>query len=262
MSVIPNLDTMLKQNFSIGNSTKIISSVSDKYVAIDTLEVIELLNEQGFVPYKWTKSDKIFSKHSIDFKKNDNTFFEVTKGDIIKPTVHLSNSNDKSMAFSLNIGFNRLVCSNGLKTFDAINEVKSKHIGEKAEDIVLSFFNNFHTIVNSRLELIGTMDEIILTEEQKSELILKGLEYRYSNNPTRFQEIIKSKDLKKIITSIGTSNNSFDRGNTLWKVFNTTQENLTHGNYSFNNKKARKISSQFQDLRFNTKLWNSAVELI
>lgn len=90
------------------------SSRSDRYSYIPTLDLIDGMRSEGFLPVKVTQAGtrdqdkKGFGKHLIRFRRHDQLDASEAR------EVVLLNSHDGSSGFRLMAGVYRLVCSNGL----------------------------------------------------------------------------------------------------------------------------------------------------
>jgi hypothetical protein len=93
------------------------NNTSEKYKVISTIQVIQVLETQGFVPVKaiQTKShnseDRLFTKHMLRFRHID---VRPTVGGLF-PELVLINSHDGLSSYKLSAGLYRLICSNGLE---------------------------------------------------------------------------------------------------------------------------------------------------
>lgn len=76
--------------------------------------------------------------------------------------------------------------------------------------------------------------------------------------------------LDEIVQQVSIPQRRFDKSNTLWKVFNTIQENIEHGNYKAPSntkkglimRKVKPITSMGKKEIFNQKLWEQARNLV
>jgi len=257
MSAIPNqsvIEKIISENASIKHNGTAFKA-SEKYQVIDTVSVLKRLMNENFEPVEWTKTINPYNKHKVILKHT--SFKEVNKEDLLQPMVHLTNSNNKTKSFSLNIGFLRLACSNGLTTFDSLSHLKRKHIGKHTTQIVEDFLNGFHSYVDDKMDIIRTMDEIHLQSQQINEFAMEALRLKFGNlNP------IIEKEGQEIAQKIVERNRIYDREDTLWKVYNTVQENIFNGNFSVNGRKNRGIRSEWVQESMNNRLWNLATEFL
>jgi hypothetical protein len=250
MSAIPQQDVIqqiLKDNASIRHNSEILNA-SKKYQIIDTVDVLNRLINENFEPIKWTKTNKKFNSHQIVLKHK--SLKKVNNNDELNPTVYLTNSNNKVKSFSLNLGFYRLACSNGLTVFDSLSHLNRKHIGENTLQIVDDFLNNFNTSIDEKIEIIRKFDSIQMSEDDMISFAMEALFYKFGKNN---KKVIQ--DANSIVKQILVRNRTLDRENTLWRVYNTVQENLFNGNFNVNGRKNRGISSSWTQEYVNKKLW-------
>src|SRR5690606_2028893 len=106
-------------------------SVSDKYMFIDTKQVVQDMMDLGFEvadvrrPAFRTKA-AAFGVHEVDFRRPE----DIGRKDGEAPRLIFINSYDGSRKAQLMIGVFRFVCSNGLVVGDVFQQQKFLHLGE------------------------------------------------------------------------------------------------------------------------------------
>ena len=186
------------------------------------------------------------------------------EGDDMTATIILLNSHDGTSTFQFRIGFYRAVCSNGLvvaeKEFEAI---RIRHIGytfDRLKEMTLKIVE----AVKEKVEVINTMIERELTEEEQYDLALKAMLIRAGVNPEAEDKPAYSKDTLKEMLS---PRREMDKAQNLWTVFNRVQEAIIKGGFraQVEGKKVRTvkpIKSFEKDIIVNQKLFQLALEYV
>lgn len=104
---------------------------TDRYTAIDNIEVLYAMLENGVAPGQEVQFTLDESLMLVKVPHYD-AMFSVAPRDRIVPGVSLGNSEVGTLAFCLEAYFYRLVCSNGLIAKTATGMSRFKHISRKA----------------------------------------------------------------------------------------------------------------------------------
>ena len=136
-------------------------SRSDRYTYIPTVEVIEGLRENGFVPvFAKQGGSRIagkadFTKHLIRFHYQGATQ-PVRRVGAVYPEVVLVNSHDGTSAYQLMAGLFRLICLNGMMVEDReLSTVKVPHKG----DVIGQVIEGSYTVLEESKRALGAADE-------------------------------------------------------------------------------------------------------
>ena len=149
-------------------TTEGAAHTSEKYKHISTIEVVNGLMKEGFMPVKATQSrtriadKKAYTKHMLRFRHVDS---KPTVGGLF-PEIVLVNSHDGLSSYKLMAGIFRLVCSNGLVAGNTFRQVRVKHQG----DVIGNVIEGTYEIVseaNRALEHTDKMGAVILSPEEK-----------------------------------------------------------------------------------------------
>lgn len=252
--------------------------VSEKYAFVPTIEVVEVLREEGFFPVRAQQSSARiegkgeFTKHLIRFQRVQ----DMVDRQVANPGHHffrkhgqqepevaevvLVNSHDRSSGFQLEAGLFRLVCSNGLtvKSGD-LGSISVRHSGDVAGLVI----DGCCKIVESMpkvLEHVDTMKRIRLDVHEREIFAASALQLRYPDDAEgNATAPIKAADLLR-------TKRAEDNGTDLWTTFNKVQENFMvggiHGKGTTGKRMStRAIKSVNEDLRLNKALWTLAEEM-
>ena len=96
-------------------------------------------------------------------------------GDDAWPRIILTNSHDGMQAFKFSVGIFRMVCSNGLVVADEkFSDFKIKHKGYTFAEL-RNVVNQAVTDLPSRVEVLNSMRNKILTNDEKNKLALDSM---------------------------------------------------------------------------------------
>ena len=229
------------------------SNTSTKYSHIPTYKIIEDMELLGWkvVDAKEVKARKQvgFQKHLVVFRNSD-IAIAADDGDDVFPQILLTNSHDGKNAFLFQVGLFRLICENGLviSTQD-FDKMKIRHMGYSFEELQALI----QTVIQKlplTIESMNKLKQIELNQEEMVDFAKKILEVRFGEDIENI-----TIDYEDFLSPIREE----DKGQDLWKVFNSAQEKIISGDfyYKFGAKlrKSRKIKNFKQNIETNRKMW-------
>jgi hypothetical protein len=232
-------------------------SRSSRYVYIPTIQVLEGLRKEGFLPFFAAqatsripgKSD--FTKHMIRLRHVNDIENSEGANEII-----LVNSHDGTSSYQLLAGFFRSVCQNGCVAGDMIEDFRVKHSGNIRDDVIEAAYrivDEFELVDESR----ETMQAIELTKPEQRLLASAALDLRFERDEQGRSTAPVSADRALW------ANRREDQGDSLWLTFNRLQENLIKGgmrgrNRSGNRTTTREVQSVDSLIGINRALWTLA----
>lgn len=108
--------------------------MSDRYKFIPTIEVVDMLRNQGFHPVRAqqstsrTEGKAEFTRHLVRFRHNDYLVPAVVGSEF--PELVMTNSHDGTACYQFEAGLYRLVCSNGMVVSSGqFDRVSVRHLG-------------------------------------------------------------------------------------------------------------------------------------
>lgn len=201
------------------------ASRSDRYSFIPTINVVEGLRNEGFMPVKvqvarvGDTDRKGFEKHMIRFRQHDSI---VKVGDVL-PEVVLVNSHDGSTSYKLSAGLFRLVCSNGLVVpSGAMEEVKVRHTGTNIVHDVIEGSFKVLSQSNEARETAGRWSQLQLTSDEQTALAIGAHHARFADAEGEIKTPIQPAQFLR-------ARREDDRRADLWTTFNRIQENAIKG---------------------------------
>lgn len=233
-------------------------SRSDRYRYIPTVDVLEALRSEGFMPFmacqtRVRNTDKReHTKHMIRLR-HANTIVAKEANEII-----LLNSHDGTSSYQMMGGCFRFVCANGLVLGEAAMDQKVRHSGR--QDVIGDVIEGAYEVLN-QFELIEdqreTMKGIQLGGDLQHAFAEAALAYRYDPAdgpaPVTASQLLAPRRRE-------------DATNDLWSTFNRVQENTIKGGLRGRNKQGRRTSTRAvsgidQDVKLNRALWVLAQHL-
>lgn len=249
------------------------SGVSERYNFIPTIEVVERLRKEGFVPTHVNQSrvriaeKRGFTKHMIRFSRSEDVkLFGVVDGNAHhfykeKPEVAqvtLVNAHDRSSSYQLDGALWRLVCSNGLMVSSGSigSGIHVRHSGNVVEEVIEGSFKIIEEMP-AVFELVGEMKSIPLTREQQMAFAKAAVALRWDT---------EKQEAPILPERLLTPRRYEDQGNDLWLTFNRVQENLLKGGIHGRSANRRRMTTRGvkgvnEDIRLNRALWTLAEEL-
>lgn len=248
-----NLET-LKETVPAVFATQPSPKMSDKYVFVPTVDIMENFQREGWELSKAIQSGRgMYGVHELRFRNG-----QLPKvGDTLVEAI-IRNSHNGLATFSVSAGLHRLVCSNGLTVPTSLAEsfnVRHKSFDlDEVKRITEGFAAKLPMIQNS----VTKMMERELNEDEKVTFVQKAVEVRWKKGM-----VPSSITPDKLLIP----NRDGDEGSSLWKVFNIVQEKFVRGGveYSSNNGRKTKLRG-LQNImavnEVNTKLWQVAETMI
>jgi hypothetical protein len=230
--------------------------MSGSYTFIPTIQIVEKMRAEGFVPVAATQSrTRIEGKQ--DFTKHLIRFRDMRQGDApalrtlgqIYPELILTNSHDGGSAYKLDAGLFRLVCQNGLMVCDAnVSQMSVRHSGSADGIIEASYeiVEEFPKVLDS-VEQFGAL-RLSAPQQEAFATATLSLRYDEDESPVSAQQVIRPR-------------RTADTDPTLWNTYNVVQENLVNGGirtYSAETRrrsKTRAVNGISESSRLNKALW-------
>ncbi len=219
-----NLETLKHYAPSIF-TTESAEGTSNKYKFISTIEVVNGLIGEGFMPVSAMQSctrlahKRLYTKHMLRFRHVDSV---PTVGGGLFPEIVLINSHDGLSSYKLMAGLYRMVCSNGLVVGDTFKEVRVRHQG----DVVGNVIEGTYEVVkeaNRALSHADTMSGIQLTNAEKSIFADAVHQIRFDGDDSITSGVIKPEQFLRPRRYAEAGKND------LFSVMNIVQENVIRG---------------------------------
>ena len=228
-------------------------TMSGRYVHVNSREVVELMEQEGFyVAAAKTNAprsrDPMFARHSIEFRRREAPVVEGAT-----PRIIFVNSHDGTTAATAMSGMYRFVCSNGLVIGQTLEQIKQRHAGDAAYELIARM-RSLAKNSEQTFTKIEQWSRKQLTTPQRHEFARFAAQLRWGDaamfEPEEMLKLRRAED---------------DRGD-LWSTFNRLQENTVRGGLIGLSRSGRQATSRpltdiQRDLSYNAQLWQLAEEL-
>jgi hypothetical protein len=250
MITLDQLKSQTPSVFATSPSTK----MSDKYVFVPTMDILENFEREGWELASAKQVGRgIHSVHELRLRNG-----ELPKvGDTLVEAI-IRNSHNGMASFRVSAGLHRLVCSNGLTVPTALAESfnirHSRFDLDEVKRLTESFAGKLPKIEGS----VKRMMEREMTIDEKIEFVRKSVGIRFGQD----------KVLNELqIVGLLTPNRDEDQGNDLWTTFNVVQEKYIRGGIETTSQRGRRtklrgLENIMAVNQVNTKLWTLAEEML
>lgn len=244
----------LKLNVPSIFATSASPKMSDKYVFVPTIDILENFEREGWEIASAKQTGLgLHGVHEIRLRNG-----ELPKvGDTLVEAI-IRNSHNGMTTLGVSAGLHRLVCSNGLTVptalADSFNVRHQRFDLDDVKRLTESFAGKLPKIERSVIRMM----EHEMTIDEKIDFVRKSAEIRFS----------KEKVLNDLeIVGLLTPNRVEDEGDNMWKVFNVVQEKFVRGGMNYLSPKGQRTKLKgLQNIiavnRVNTKLWELAESII
>ena len=250
MITLDQLKSQTPSVFATSPSTK----MSDKYVFVPTMDILENFEREGWELASAKQVGRgIHSVHELRLRNG-----ELPKvGDTLVEAI-IRNSHNGMASFQVSAGLHRLVCSNGLTVPTALAESfnirHSRFDLDEVKRLTESFAEKLPKIEGS----VKRMMEREMTIDEKIEFVRKSVGIRFGQD----------KVLNELqIVGLLTPNRDEDQGDDLWTTFNVVQEKYIRGGIETTSQRGRRtklrgLENIMAVNQVNTKLWTLAEEML
>ena len=250
MITLDQLKSQTPSVFATSPSTK----MSDKYVFVPTMDILENFEREGWELASAKQVGRgIHGVHELRLRNG-----ELPKvGDTLVEAI-IRNSHNGMASFRVSAGLHRLVCSNGLTVPTALAESfnirHSRFDLDEVKRLTESFAGKLPKIEGS----VKRMMEREMTIDEKIEFVRKSVGIRFGQD----------KVLNELqIVGLLTPNRDEDQGDDLWTTFNVVQEKYIRGGIETTSQRGRRTKLRgLQNImavnQVNTKLWTLAEEML
>ncbi|MFG8723600.1 DUF932 domain-containing protein [Pseudomonas aeruginosa] len=225
-------------------------SRSARYAYIPTAAVLTELRKEGFQPFMVAQTrvrdegKREHTKHMLRLR-HASQINGAEANEII-----LLNSHDGTSSYQMLAGMFRFVCQNGLVCGDTVADVRIRHNGDVAGQVIEGAFevlDGFEHVHEQR----EAMRAITLDHGEAEVFARAALSLKY-DDPDKPAPITESQILMPRRIE--------DRRSDLWSVFNRAQENLIKGGLrgraaNGRRQSTREVQGIDQNIRLNRSLW-------
>jgi len=229
-------------------ATKPSPKMSDKYVFVPTMDILDNFQKQGWELSSVKQTG--LGVHGVHELRLRNGGLPKV-GDCLVEAI-IRNSHNGMATFSVSAGLHRLVCSNGLTVPTSLSEsfnLRHQRFDlDEVKQLTESFAERLPIIQSS----VDRMMTKVLTTPEKIQFVKQAINTRWKTGT-----VPATLDVMAIMYP----KREEDKKNDLWTVFNVVQENFIRGGLEYTSSRGRKTSSKglksiMAVNQVNTKLWD------
>ena len=238
--------------------------VSERYEFLSTVAILDGVKEAGWLPV-FAKSQRIrgaqqgFEKHIIHFQAEG---IKEVRG--VRPELVLTNSHDRTAAFSFAGGLYRLVCANGLIACDnSFGAIAGRHLQGNQNLSIENVIELAFSAKDKMWGLVEKMDgwlEVPMRDAQQEEFATKAAEMRWGEIPLVAPKALLDPPLWIDRKPDGSAHpDTHWPKNDLWTTLNVVQQNIMQGGIRTRRGMTTWPMGSIQDnLKVNKGLWQLA----
>jgi hypothetical protein len=244
--------------------------MSDKYALVPTIDVINGLRNEGFMPVQAAQSrvrnadKREYTKHLVRLRHVDTLASQQPEvGEIV-----LTNAHDGTAAFQLFLGIYRLVCTNGLMLGQTFESYHVRHFGPRVTDEVIDATYHVADQLPRVMDRIGEMKALPMPETAALALAMVARDLRWKPD----EEIIEGEVVEHPTAPIEPAQllqarRSIDANdNSVWGVYNRVQESIMKGGLPGTGSGQRRMSTRAvnsvnAEITLNRRIWDVASQL-
>lgn len=232
------------------------SKMSERYVHVNTQDVINLLAEDGFAVAKVEVAktrgrDPLFTRHSVDLRMPGMNPIADKRGGYV-PRMIFENSHDGTSAAKIMMGVYAFICSNGLVIGSTYAQERVRHQGESAQ----TFVDRIRALAKNTTPLFNQI------EQWSNKQLSNGQAREFA----RLASVLRWEDPHRYdATEVLNVRRAEDDAGDLWTVFNRVQENTVRGGLTGVSRSGRAATSRpLSEIAatndYNARLWKLAEE--
>lgn len=233
---------------------------SKRYRMFPTMQVVELLAQEGFVPVEARQdkargewSDPLHARHLVRFRLPGVSDRKTSAVGELSADIILINGSDGKTSFSMDMGVFRKVCSNGMVARVSGNKINQPHEHVTAES-VLQRAMAISKQSKPLFDKIKEWSSIRLSSERTAAFAQRAAELRWDDKAGLY-----------VPADLIAPRREEDREDTLWNIFNRAQENGMRGGITGRSAAGRAITTRAigsidGEMSYNSRLWELAEE--
>ncbi len=241
--------------------------VSDRYGFMPTINVVDALRSEGWMPVDATQknvrdaSKRELITHLLLFRRQDN---DIQVGDSAVEII-LKNAHDRSSAFVLHAGIFRMACANGIVIADStFNKLSVRHGKNIVGDIIEGSYQVIDE-VPAICEHVEGMQGTELSPQERA--IFANTAYTFAHGERDENELTSD---NSIVNQVLRPKRHSDTGTDLWTTFNVVQENIIRGgvrtikegsNGRIRRNTKRAVNNIDKNLKLNKAIWEMATQI-
>jgi hypothetical protein len=248
-------------------STTKAERLSDRYVSLNTSDVLPIMADYGYFPTQAAqkRNRKASAEHTAHMLAFSSAHDIAETGDV-RPEIILYNSHDGTGSVKLFAGLFRFICSNGIVAGDGF---QSRIYHSKALNGFEEMLRTTTATLPLLMDRIDKMRGVSLTTGEAYDMAIAGVATRWADYTGQTKGAYAVAQTVKDVMNVRRVG---DEGYDAFTVFNRIQEGVIRGNALIRSiteqhpqgvmRKARPVNSIKEHQRINTALWNIADEFV
>ena len=244
--------------------------VSSSYKIVQTIDVINGLRDEGFLPVQAAQSRardaerREFTKHLVRFRHIDALASQEPEvGEIV-----LTNAHDGTSAFNLFLGIYRLVCTNGLMAGTTFGSYHIRHHGARVIDDVNNAAHQVSDQLPRVMDAINDMKALPMPDNMQLALATYARDLRWKPD----EDVIDGEIVEQTTAPIEPQQLLIPRraidanDNSVWTTYQRIQESLMKGGLRGTGANQRRmttraVNSVDAEVKLNRSLWDATEQL-
>lgn len=203
---------------------EVLASVSDSYGVVQNEDAVSAI-EDGFISAGLTNFERsayvlrggAALQMRYDFKDHQIKVPKVK--DVLGLRITMKNSFDGSSPLSFEVGYLRLVCTNGMVSMIKEFSLMKKHFGQINMDLIKGSLKDAIEKAHSGVEIFGKMAAIRL-DHDRGNLMLERMSEK---------KMVSGKIVEGVSSLWNTPTYREDQSRSLYSLYNAFTQHLTHG---------------------------------
>jgi hypothetical protein len=253
------------------------NSVSPRYVHVSTSEVVDIFARFGWEPTSSCQKRRTSTStksadsvaHMVEFHNpslQDSLGLSGDEMGSLSPVLYVTNSHDGSKSLTVDYGFFRLVCQNGLALGERFGSFSVRHYGKQAQMTELE--ERLACVAERFGEIVAAMrrlDSKTCSETTAKQIALKGLELKYGLEVVERLSKANETEFNTLLLTLAKPIRLEDAASSLFSVMNVVQEDLVNGLTLLpkveGTKRTRRISSAMKANEFTSQLIDYVMDM-
>lgn len=223
-----NLGNQYKAGIYAPNKNKLLHLAGSNYKLITNLELYqnannEMVNMFGAGGFKFDFQNEDDRRFFMKFTIKEDSKFDVNVGDIIETVITFKNSYDGHMKLSASIGFNRLVCSNGMTAYELNNNIQILKHSKNSSEFDFSEIRTSLSAMDVQINKYKKLQERFLTYREITEFIEQV-------GKSKEREAFPKGLLKEVFPIVERESSLLNSAPNAWLLYNAFNFHINHNN--------------------------------
>ena len=221
-----NLSKQYQTAIYAPDKNKLLHLAGSNYKLISNMELYEnakneMVNLFGSNGFKFNFVNEDDRRFFMRFTIKDDSKFDVNVGDVIETVITFKNSYDGNMKLSASIGFNRLVCSNGMTAYELNNNIQILKHSKNASEFDFSGIRTSLSVMDVQIFKYKKLQERFLTYNEITDFIEKA-------GKSKEREAFPKGLLKDVFPIVERESSLLNTAPNAWLLYNAFNYHINH----------------------------------